>query len=163
MDDIRRPTDAGFEEVLRARLERLGSTIRVEAMPTLVPARSRRRLALMAALVAAALLAVGGTAVIGRPAKAPNEPNFGAGVTNVGQPFACVPFARMTPPEADRYMRERGYSVRWQIEERPSGRFWHSDVPPATGHPIAGVIVGKNQILYVVEVGPGAVMAGDAC
>ena len=163
MDNIRHAGDLAFEAELRARLERLGSTITVDAMPSLAPERSRRRLALLAAAGAAALLAIGGTAVIGRHAQGPNEPRARAGVTNVGQPFACVPFARMTPPEADAYMRERGYSVRWQIEERPSGESWQSDVPPATGHPIAGVVVGKNQILYVVEVGPAAVMAGDSC
>lgn len=163
MDDIRLAADTAFEARLRARIERLESTIQVDSMPSIAPDRSRRRLTLLAAGAAALLLVLGGGAVIGRHAQGPNEPRAASGVTNPGGPFACAPIARMTPPEADAYMRARGYAVQWQIEERPSGRFWHSDVPPKSGHPIAGVVVGKRQILYVVEIGPGAVMAGDPC
>jgi hypothetical protein len=163
MDDARFKSDGAFEAALRIRIDRLGSSIRVDAMPSVVARRSPRRLALLAAVGAALLLAIGGGAVIGRHAQGLNEPRAGLGVTNQGGPLSCAPLARMTPPEADAYMRARGYAVRWQIEERPSGRFWQSDVPPDTGHPIAGVLIDEHRILYVVEVGPAAVVAGDPC
>jgi hypothetical protein len=163
MDDTRLSGDTAFEAGLRTRIERLESSIQVGSMPSIAPERSRRRLTLVAAVAAAILLVLGGGAVIGRHAQGPNEPRAASGVTDPGGPFACAPIARMTPPEADAYMRARGYAVQWQIEERPSGRFWHSDEPPESGHPITGVVVGERQILYVVEIGPAAIMAGDPC
>ena len=163
MDDARLAEDAAFDAQLRSRIDRLGSSIQFDPMSPSVPERSRRRLAILAAAAAALLLTIGGGAAIGRHAQGPNEPRAASGVTNPGGPLACAPIARMTPPEADAYIRSHGYAVRWQVEERPSGRFWQSDTPPESGHPIAGVVIGKGQILYVVEVGPAAIMAGDPC
>ena len=43
----------------------------------------------------------------------------GESAFNKGQPLYCSGVELMTPPEADQWLRDRGYTVEWQMEGFP--------------------------------------------
>lgn len=132
------PTIEQVEAALRGRLRvepprDLASTIddRVERALRATPVAIRRRvrrvpLALAAALVLAAF-ATG--AVFAEPIRQAtitviNGIRFSddvrsyPGLTNFGQPFWNTPLFDLPPQEAHQMIVERGYPVRWQVEDR---------------------------------------------
>jgi len=133
------PTIDQLEAGLRARLrtstpEYLASAIdgRVEralsAAPSKTPWRSRRRvpLALAAAL---ALAGLAGGAALGGPIREAtitvidgirfsDDVRGYPGLTNPGQPFWNTPLFELPPDEAHQLVVDRGYPIRWQVEDR---------------------------------------------
>jgi len=118
----------------------------------------RARTVLLAAMTT--LVVAGGAAVAGGALNATGRP----GAFNAGQPLHCSGVAAMTPREADRWLRDHGYAVTWQVEDRTPGvpkgqqRSRQSDTPPADGL-IAGAVItdtARHELIVVVETGSGA-------
>lgn len=80
------------------------------------------------------------------------------GVTSEGEPFENGDILDRTPKEAAAMAAERGYSVRWQIEDRSGTESFDddimrfSDAPPACGVIETGSVVGNDRIQMVVTI-----------
>ena len=141
-----------FDDRLRSRLLRLEERLPTnsrdasESYP-----RNRRRTRLMgvaSGLVAIALVSGAATAAVldavrGRP-----------GVFSAGGALACTAVVEMSPYDADRLLRDLGYSITWQVEDRNTGISHSSNVPPAEGFIQGGVVTGR-ELIVVVETGVG--------
>jgi hypothetical protein len=85
--------------------------------------------------------------VIGRP-----------GLTNDGQPFAGTDILERTPIEAAEMAAEKGYTIRWQIEERQGtetlddDQLTFSEDPPTCGKIAAGSVIEDGRIQMVVTI-----------
>jgi hypothetical protein len=144
------------------------------------PARSRRRALLLAvgvSLVAVLALAGGVVAqrlasgcgitivdgiafddcVVGRP-----------GLTNIGQPFWGTDILDRTPAEAAEMAAEKGYTIRWQIEERrgteslEDDTLSFSDDAPTCGRIGGGSVMEEGRIQMVVTI-DDPLMPGSEC
>lgn len=144
------------------------------------PARSRRRTLLLAAgvsLVAVLALAGGVVAqrlasgcgitivdgiafddcVVGRP-----------GLTNIGQPFWGTDILDRTPAEAAEMAAEKGYTIRWQIEERRGTESLDDDTlsfsvdAPTCGRIGGGSVIEEGRIQMVVTI-DDPLMPGSEC
>jgi len=142
------------------------------------PAHSRRRPLLLAvgvALVAVLALAGGVVAqrlasgcgitivdgiafddcVVGRP-----------GLTNIGQPFWGTDILDRTPAEAAEMAAEKGYTIRWQIEERHGTESLDddtlslSDDAPTCGRIGGGSVIEEGRIQMVIA---DPLMPGSEC
>lgn len=142
-----------FDDRLRYRLAALEQTLPVrEAVnQPMAPRRSARTVwvGAVAGLLAGVLLAgtVGGAAleaVRGRP-----------GVFSGGGALACSNIRTMSPPNADALLRQLGFDVTWQIEDRDTGESRQSAQPPVTGYVQEGTLSGR-ALLIVVETGAKA-------
>ena len=144
------------DDELGPRLAAFVEAIPASDAPALSQATSGRRLrAPMAALFAGLMgVVVGASVVIAGPTLM-GVPQGHEGAFNKGQPLYCSGLPGMTPPQAEEYLKDRGYTVRWQVEERPSGDWSVVDAPPATGY-IEAALVEGSKVLVVVEVGPAA-------
>ena len=77
----------------------------------------------------------------------------GESAFNKGQPLYCSGVELMTPPEADQWLRDRGYTVEWQMEGFPGGPRL-SETPPEAGMIANGAMVDARTIhMGVVPVG----------
>lgn len=130
------------------------------------PTRSPRRMVLLAAtlsLVAALIIAGGAVAqriacgitfvdgisfsdcVVGRP-----------GLTNIGEPFWGTDIFERTPTEAAEMAAEKGYTIRWQIEDRGGTEVFDDDETrfteeaPDCGAVEAGSVIEAGRIQMVV-------------
>lgn len=148
-----------FDGSLRQRLERLEGSVPVaNTSPGRRPRIRRAVRTSLAVAAAVALLAFGGGLVIGRFVD-PNVPQGHEGLENPGQPFYGAGLRCMTPPEADRLITSRGFTVTWQIEDRDkdgAGTTTLSNTPPTTGVVEGGFAEG-GHVHVVVSVGSGAV------
>ncbi len=141
---------------LEQRLRRLEVSLPVGAQTLPLTADRRAvRLAggatgLIASLLLVAGVAAGGVRLV-TLATAPGE-----GLFNPGQPLHCSGVERMTPQDADRFLRAQGYDVTWQIEDRdPRTPYRLSETPPERGFVIDGVAHGV-KLTMIVEVGENA-------
>lgn len=81
------------------------------------------------------------------------------GLTNFGQPFWGTDIFERTPAEAADMASEKGYSIRWQIEQHRDGpaaetdRIVFSDDAPPCGEVIGGSVLeaGRIQMLVLVD------------
>lgn len=95
--------------------------------------------------------------VVGRP-----------GLTNFGQPFWGTDIYERTPVEAAEMAAEKGYTIRWQIEERRGTesldddgiRF--SEDPPTCGRIGGGSVIEEGRIQMVVTIDDPR-MPGSEC
>lgn len=152
----------GFDGQMRERLARLESAAPTGAPPNLGRARRfRSRVGGLALAVAATLLlagvAVGGVVVISSGVVGHE------GLFNPGQPLRCSGVDKMSPPVAQQWLNERGYTVTWQIEDQDAHTSRQTSVPPTSGYIIDGILHG-NQLTLVVETGANAQPAnGSQC
>jgi hypothetical protein len=154
------------QSLIDARVQRA-----LRSRPPVVPGRRRFMLAAALSLLAALAFAGGAVAhrfateggfhvvdgilfregVVGRP-----------GLTNFGQPFWGTDIYERTPPAVAEMAAEKGYLVRWQIEDRaPGGRITFSGVPPACGDVQGGSVVEDGLIQLVVVRNDPAVPASS--
>lgn len=73
----------------------------------------------------------------------------GEGAFNKGQPLYCSGVEFMTPRDADRWMRDRGYTVTWQLENFPGGPRL-GETPPEEGQIANGGMVDARTIAMIV-------------
>jgi len=77
----------------------------------------------------------------------------GESAFNKGQPLYCSGVELMTPPEADQWLRDRGYTVEWQMEGFPGGPRL-SETPPEEGMIANGAMVDARTLhMGVVPIG----------
>jgi hypothetical protein len=80
------------------------------------------------------------------------------GLTNARQPFAGTDILERTPVEAAAMAAEKGYTIRWQIEERrgtetlDDDQLTFSDEPPSCGRIAAGSVIEDGRIQMVVTI-----------
>lgn len=159
MDD--QTFDPADDQAMARRLQAFEDGVPVTGGP---PSRrqrvSRGRMALVA--VAAVVVLGGGTAASG-VFQAQGRP----GAFNPGQPLHCKGVANMTPRQAATWLGDHGYDVTWQIEDKtpdvPKGeqRSHQTKVAPAKGSIAAAVVIEGQEMIVVVETGPGAIRVDD--
>jgi hypothetical protein len=125
------------------------------------PRVSRGRTALVA--VAAVVVLAGGTAASGVL-----EAQASPGAFDPGQPLHCEGVAKMTPREAEKWLRNHGYDdVTWQVEDRTPGvpkgqqRSEQSRIAPEKGKIASAVFISRTELIVLVETGQGAIRADD--
>jgi hypothetical protein len=146
-----------FDLRLRQRLEGLE-----RAAPVSNRAIERRRpkdraTRTILALAAALALAVLSGGVAGAALVVYGTPQGHEGFENPGQPFYGAGLRCMSPPDAHRVIAERGYTARWQIEDRDEdgiGTTSFADDPPPAGV-VEGGYVDGSVAFVVVSVGSG--------
>lgn len=144
-----------FEATLRERMADLERSL----SPTReAPSRHRGGLALPAV---AALLLIGAAAGTAGAA-AIDAVRSSPGVFSQAGALACSSVQDMAPPHADEVLRELGYTVTWQIEDRDAGTSVTATIPPAVGYIQEGVLHGR-ELLLVVETGDAASPVGPSC
>lgn len=74
----------------------------------------------------------------------------------------CSRIQQMAPVDADPLLRELGYEVTWQLEDRDANTYVRSATPPSDGFIVEGVIIGRDLVL-VVERGEDVEQVGDPC
>lgn len=134
------------------------------------PVRSARRTLLLAASVSLmAVLALAGGAVAQRFAAGCGITIMDGisfsdcvigreGLTNLGQPFWGTDIFERTPAEAAAMAAEKGYTIRWQIEDGRGTESFEdnltrfSDVPPACGEIGGGSVIEEGHIQMVVTI-----------
>lgn len=112
-------TETDLDDRLRHRLLRLEGAAPTATSMAVLPRASRRTLRIPLAAAAAVLL---GVASVGFTAGAFLDPNGAQGhpgLENDGQPFAGTGLHCMAPADAHRLIVARGYTVVWQLEDRP--------------------------------------------
>lgn len=132
------------------------------------PARARRRTVLLAASVSLlAVIALAGGVLaqrLGCGITVEDGISFSdcvfsrPGLTNFGQPFWGTDIYERTPAEAAEMAAEKGYSIRWQIEERRGTEsldddgISFSEKPPACGRIGGGSVIEEGRIQMVVTI-----------
>ncbi len=138
-----------FDTRLKERLVRLQ-----EGLPDMsAKTRGSRQMRLSAlALVLVGLLGVAtgvaATSVVFREVSGGPVP----GVFSPGGPLYCSSIYQMAPVVADPLLRELGYKVTWQIEDRDAKTSVQSTIPPSDGFIVEGAIV-QGVLILVVERG----------
>lgn len=90
------------------------------------------------------------------------------GLTNVGQPFWGTDILDRTPAEAAALAAEKGYTIRWQIEERGGTESLDDDVirfsedAPPCGRIGGGSVIEEGRIQMVVTI-DDPLMPGSGC
>ena len=139
------------DEELGARLRGMesGDWVRDPRRPT---RRSVVPVAL-ASLVAGLIVGVGAGFATAANVVVRTDVHTAESAFNKGQPLYCSGVEFMTPREADRWLRDRGYTVEWQIDHFPGGPRL-SDTPPDEGMIANGGMVDARTIhMGVVPVG----------
>ena len=77
-------------------------------------------------------------------------------------PLYCSGIHEMAPAQADPLLRDLGYEVTWQIEDRDARSSVQSSTPPTDGFIVEGAIIGGKLIL-VVERGQNVEPVADPC
>lgn len=112
--------------------------------------RGGRRL-LVTMVAGVALVAVAGASLaVGAIRLGDSGVRSAPGVFSEGQPLHCSGLDEMTLADADRFVRARGFTVFWQIEN-PAGEAVMSAVPPATGSIAGGVLTDHGTIVIVID------------
>lgn len=90
------------------------------------------------------------------------------GLTNIGQPFWGTDILDRTPAEAAALAAEKGYTIRWQIEERrgteslDDDQISFSEDAPTCGRIGGGSVIEEGRIQMVVTI-DDPLMAGSEC
>lgn len=143
-----------FDDQLRTRLERLTAAIPVEPLsPAGTRPRHRRPagqrwlragLLAMATLLLVSLGAMATVVWIGTPTVA-------TGAFAEGGVLHCSGVDRMTPPEAQRWLAQRGLTAHWQVEDRDARTSIAQEVPPQDGVITNALGLADGHILILVD------------
>lgn len=149
----------GFDAQLKERLLRLEGE-----MPDTSTRRPRWgrsfRLPLFAVVLVALLGMVTGAAAAGIVFREVSGTAPGA-FTGEG-PLYCSGIHEMAPTQADPLLRDLGYRVTWQIEDRDAKTSVQSSTPPSDGFIVEGAIV-DGELIIVVERGQNVERVADPC
>ena len=143
-----------FDDLLRARLERLSAAIPVEPLPVTGgsprPRRPAGRRWLRAAMLAVAtllLVSLGAVATvvwIGTPAAA-------TGAFAEGGPLHCSGIDQLAPPDAERWLTAHGLTAHWQVEDREARTSVSQDAPPPRGSITDALALADGHVLILVD------------
>ncbi len=107
----------------------------------------------VASLVVGLVLGVGAGFATAASVVVRTDVHTGESAFNKGQPLYCSGVELMTPPEAEQWLRDRGYTVEWQMDHFPGGPRL-SETPPEEGMIANGGMVDARTIhMGVVPVG----------
>jgi len=139
------------DEDLAARLRAIESS---EWVPDRrLRARGRVMPVALASLVVGLVLGVGAGFATAANVVVRTDVHTAEGAFNKGQPLYCSGVELMTPPEAGQWLRDRGYTVEWQMQGFPGGPRL-SETPPEEGMIANGALVDARTIhMGVVPVG----------
>lgn len=149
-----------LDDRLRSRLLRLEERLPAQSSSTddLLPRtrRGSRLIGVAVGFLAVALVAGAGTAAVLDSVRGYPD------VFSAGGALACTGVVEMAPTDADRLLRELGYTVNWQLSDRDTGGFSSSNVAPLTGFISAGILKG-HELIIVVESGAGVEPQQRSC
>lgn len=153
------------DRMLSQQLQALEAQVVVTGAAPARPTRRAPRMRTVLGAAMATLIVAGGVAVAGGALNGTARP----GAFNPGQPLHCSGIAAMTPVAADRWLRDHGYDVTWQVEDKTPGvakgqaTSYQSATPPDTGLIAGAVITSKSaqEVIVVVETGAGATGTDD--
>lgn len=74
------------------------------------------------------------------------------GVFTAEDPLYCNGLHELSPVQADPLLRDLGYEVTWQIEDRDARTSRQSSTPPGDGFIVEGALI-NGQLVLVVERG----------
>lgn len=138
--------------------DELAARLRAMESSEWVPDRRRRARGrvlpvALASLVLGLVLGVGAGFATAASVVVRTDVHTAEGAFNKGQPLYCSGVELMTPPEADQWLRDRGYTVEWQMDHFP-GVPKLSETPPEEGMIANGAMVEARTIhMDVVPVG----------
>ena len=156
---------------LSSRLAALEARAPADPNPPVLPARRRRgRFAVPIALAPVFVLAIVATTAAGAVVVA-NLAEEHEGIQNPGQPLAGAHMECMSPPEADAFLADHGFTdVDWQVETgttvapdggKGSSTTVHQDTPPEHGYVIPGSLLDDGSVIMVADQRVGATGVGD--
>jgi hypothetical protein len=156
---------------LSSRLAALEARAPADQNPPALPARRRRgRFAVPIALAPVFVLAIVATAAAGAVVVA-NLAEEHEGIQNPGQPLAGAHMECMSPPEADAFLADHGFTdVDWQVETgttvapdggKGSSTTVHQHAPPEHGYVIPGSLLDDGTVIMVADQRVGATGVGD--
>lgn len=147
-----------FDVHLKERLLRLE-----EEMPEM-PSRKPRWSSLKLPLSVVVLVAVLGVATGAAGASVVFREAGGTapGVFTAEGPLYCSGLHEMAPVQADPLLRDLGYEVTWQIEDRDARTSVQSSTPPGDGFIVEGALI-DGQLILVVERGQDVERVADPC
>lgn len=147
-----------FDARLKDRLLRLE-----DEMPDKVP-RTRASRSLPLSALALALVGILGmaTGVAASSIVFREAAGTAPGVFSFQGPLYCSGIHQMAPADADPLLRELGYDVTWQIEDRDEKTSLQSTIPPSDGFIVEGAIIG-GELILVVERGREVEPVPDSC
>jgi hypothetical protein len=148
-----------FDVHLKERLLRLE-----EEMPDMSTRRTRPNRSLRLPLAVVVLVGILGIATGAAAASVVMREAGGSapGVFTAEGPLYCSGIHEMSPGQADPLLRELGYQVTWQIEDRDAKTSVQSAKPPSNGFIVEGAIV-NGELILVVERGQGVQRVADPC
>lgn len=148
-----------FDVHLKERLLRLE-----EEMPGMSTKSTRPNRSLRLPLAAVVLVGVLGIATGAAAASVVMREAGGTapGVFTAEGPLYCSGIHEMSPAQADPLLRELGYRVTWQIEDRDAKTSVQSATAPSDGFIVEGAIV-NGELILVVERGQAVQRVADPC
>ena len=138
--------------------EDLGARLRAMESGDWAPDRRRRTRSglipvAVVSLAAGLALGLGAGLATATPVIVRHDIHVAEGAFNKGQPLYCSGVELMTPPEAAQWLRDRGYTVEWQMDHFLGGPRL-SETPPGEGMIANGAMVEARTIhMNVVPVG----------
>ena len=139
--------------------------------PRLERRRRRGRFAASFAMAPVLLLALVATATAGTAIVSRLTAEGYPGIQNPGQPLAGAHMECLTPPQAQTFLADHGFTdVDWQVESgsviAPDGgkgqsSTVHQSSPPEHGYVIPGSIGGDGRLMMVIDQRTGATGVGD--
>ena len=156
---------------LSSRLGALEAHAPATGVPPALPGRRRRgRFAMSMAMASVLVLAAVATVTAGAVVVA-NLAEGHPGIQNPGQPLAGAHMECMSPPDADAFLADHGFTdVDWQVETgtavapdggKGSSTTVHQSTPPEHGHVIPGSIQNDGSVIMVADQRVGATGVGD--
>ena len=147
-----------FDAQLKERL------VRLEEMMPEMPARSGGSRAVRLSAFALVLVGVLGMATGATAATIVFREASGSapGVFSGQGPLYCSGIHQMAPVVADPLLRELGYKVIWQIEDRDAKTSVQSSTPPSDGFIVEGALI-QGELILVVERGKDVKPVPDLC
>lgn len=148
-----------FHVRLKERLLRLE-----EGMPDMAKMRRRRNSSLRLPLTIVVLVGLLGVASGAAAATVVFREAGGSapGVFTAEGPLYCSGVHEMSPAQAHPLLRDLGYEVTWQIEDRDAKTSIQSSSPPSDGFIVEGAIV-RGELILVVERGQSVERVADPC
>jgi hypothetical protein len=80
-----------------------------------------------------------------------------SGLFTRGGALYCSGLQHMAPRDAAPILRQLGYVVTWQVDDRATGESYQSSEPPAGGYVDEGIQKGKQMIIVAPQNDPGPI------
>lgn len=154
-----------FDDLLRARLERLTAAIPVE--PLAVPGGRRPRAAGGRRWLRAGALAIATLLLVSLGAVAAvvwiGKPSADSGAFARGGPLYCTGVDQLSPPDAERWLTDHDLTAHWQVEDRAAKTSVSQEEPPAHGSITDALELADGHVLVLVDLSRDEPLPPRAC